>query len=79
MQDDGNLVIYDATNQPIWASNTNGIGPRPHHLVMQFDRNLVIYGSDGKPTWSTGTNIPWWTGLFSFGVKPDPLKVKQIT
>ena len=23
MQDDGNLVVYSATNQALWASNTN--------------------------------------------------------
>ena len=67
MQDDGNLVIYDTTNRPVWASNTYGQGPRPHRLVIQHDRNLVIYGNDGKPTWSTRTDIPWWHKIFSPG------------
>jgi hypothetical protein len=57
MQNDGNLVIYDAEGRATWASGTQGKGRSPFKLVMQTDRNLVIYDGTGVPTWSTGTNI----------------------
>ena len=54
MQDDGNLVMYDA-NGPVWASGTD---QHPGAvLVLQDDGNLVIYAPDGTPLWATGTNI----------------------
>jgi hypothetical protein len=57
MQDDGNLVIYDANGHATWASGTYGKGTGPFRLVMQADRNLVIYDAHGHATWATGTNI----------------------
>jgi hypothetical protein len=56
MQNDGNLVIYDANGNPTWASNTQFKGISPYKLIMQTDRNLVIYDGNGKPTWATATN-----------------------
>ncbi|XP_047131880.1 uncharacterized protein LOC124810920 [Hydra vulgaris] len=56
MQNDGNLVIYDAYNRATWASGTNQKGSKPHRLVMQTDGNLVIYDGINKPTWATSTN-----------------------
>lgn len=56
MQNDGNLVLYDANNDPIWSSDTyqeNGNGQ--YELVLQNDRNLVLYAKN--PLWSTSTNI----------------------
>lgn len=53
MQDDGNLVIYDAADAPLWAAGTHG-----HHgarLAIQDDGNVVIYARDGRPVWSTDT------------------------
>ena len=41
MQPDGNLVLYDAANQPRWATGTNGRAVT--HAIMQPDGNLVIY------------------------------------
>lgn len=56
MQGDGNFVIYDVNNRPIWASNTAwtkmDVG---HNLVLQDDGNLVIYHFDDV-IWATGTN-----------------------
>ena len=52
MQTDGNLVIYDNRNNPLWASNTNGENGN-YILILQKDRNLVIYS---HPIWATGTN-----------------------
>ncbi|MEQ1876925.1 MAG: hypothetical protein ABL958_09790 [Bdellovibrionia bacterium] len=51
-QGDGNLVVYDSTSGPIWASNTSG---SPGQLVMQGDGNLVIYAAGGNPIWATDT------------------------
>ena len=46
MQDDGNLVVYDADAQRVWASGTRSSGSR---LVVQDDGNVVIYA----PVWDT--------------------------
>ena len=40
MQPDGNLVLYDATNHPKWATGTNGRAAS--HVIMQPDGNLVV-------------------------------------
>jgi len=55
MQDDGNLVLYDAHQSPIWASNTWNKGSKPHHLVQQDDGNLVLYDAHRTATWSSNT------------------------
>ncbi|MHA5054766.1 hypothetical protein [Streptomyces sp. SD15] len=53
MQGDGNLVIYDAGAQPIWASQT--FDNPGSHLIVQGDGNVVIYRPDGTPIWATNT------------------------
>lgn len=54
VQSDGNFVLYNAANAPLWHTATNGNpGAR---LVMQSDGNLVIYTTVNKPLWSTGTS-----------------------
>jgi hypothetical protein len=66
MQGDGNLVLYNASGTPLWASGTAGMGSS--HLVMQDDGNLVVYrDSDGGVTWSSMTN----------GVGPSTLVVQN--
>ncbi|MGB4420680.1 MAG: hypothetical protein WBI29_02695 [Candidatus Saccharimonadales bacterium] len=55
MQYDGNLVLYDINNKPLWASRTNGRGGVI--LRMQYDGNLVIYTANNKSVWATGTNL----------------------
>jgi outer membrane protein assembly factor BamB len=54
MQSDGNLVEYDASNNPVWASGTSG-NPGAY-AVMQGDGNLVVYSSSNAPLFATGTN-----------------------
>jgi peptidoglycan/xylan/chitin deacetylase (PgdA/CDA1 family) len=54
MQGDGNLVVYDALNKPLWSASSNGKGGS--RVVMQGDGNLVIYRSDNTPVWHTQTN-----------------------
>jgi hypothetical protein len=54
-QKDCNLVVY-AGNQPLWASNTSGIGVCT--LAVQSDGNVVIYELSGAfwwPVWATNT------------------------
>eukprot|EP01015_Nassula_variabilis_P032726 TRINITY_DN76_c0_g1_i5.p1 TRINITY_DN76_c0_g1~~TRINITY_DN76_c0_g1_i5.p1 ORF type:complete len:335 (+),score=89.57 TRINITY_DN76_c0_g1_i5:66-1070(+) len=52
LQNDGNLVLYDIDNKPLWASNTfNG-----HRLTIQDDGNLVLYAEDGQVAWASNTD-----------------------
>jgi hypothetical protein len=54
MQGDGNLVAYDTSFQPRWASGTvNGA-----YLTMQSDGNLVEYDDHNQRIWETGTASP---------------------
>ncbi len=55
MQDDGNLVVYNQKNQPLWASDTNGKGTGPYNLYLQGDANLVIYDNNKTPIWASNT------------------------
>ena len=54
MQRDGNLVLYDARKNPLWASNTQG--QRVEKCMMQRDGNLVLYLYNGQPVWASNTN-----------------------
>ena len=53
MQNDGNFVLYDVNNKPVWASNTAG-NPGAY-LAVQEDGNLVVYNQGGNPLWATNT------------------------
>ena len=69
LQTDGNLVLYDAANQPKWATGTNGRAVT--HVIMQPDGNLVIYRRRA-PVWASDTqnvgagyfeiDLNTWTG-----------------
>jgi hypothetical protein len=54
-QGDGNLVLYDETWQPLWASHTENSVPGA--LVMQGDGNLVIYDGNGVAIWASRTSF----------------------
>ncbi|WP_244138735.1 MULTISPECIES: protease pro-enzyme activation domain-containing protein [Burkholderia] len=55
MQNDGNLVLYNATSgAAVWNSGTNG--NTGAYAVFQTDGNFVIYGTSGKPLWFSSTN-----------------------
>jgi len=59
MQQDGNLVLYDAKNPDDsvpWNTGTHNQGTGPYRLVLQGDNNLVIYDSSYAALWSTGTH-----------------------
>jgi hypothetical protein len=51
-QSDGNLVVYDITSHPVWATGTNGRG---FSCRFQGDGNLVVYDFFGNPLWASGT------------------------
>ena len=59
MQDDGNFVIYQATEtgeDPIWASGVwPGTGNGPYWAIMQDDGNFVVYQNNHAPIWATHT------------------------
>jgi hypothetical protein len=54
VQSDGNVSIYDQSNQPIWASNTDR-NPGAF-LSLQNDGNLVVYTSNRRPVFATNTS-----------------------
>ena len=49
-QGDGNLVLYDPSGTPMWASHTSGTAAG--FLAMQGDGNLVMYDAAGSPVWA---------------------------
>jgi hypothetical protein len=53
LQEDGNLVLYDQANQPVWATETDGQGVS--RATMQQDGNLVLYSPEGAPVWASDT------------------------
>jgi hypothetical protein len=62
LQTDGNLVLYDAANQPKWATGTSG---RPAtHVIMQPDGNLVIYNKKAARWHSDTWNVNARGGYF---------------
>ena len=50
LQYDGNFVIYNSSNKPLWNTETRDIS----RLVIQDDGNLVGYSDNGAS---------WWTGV----------------
>jgi surface antigen len=52
-QSDGNLVLYDYSNNPLWkdwkAGNTNAV------TLLQTDGNFVEYSAGNSALWYTGT------------------------
>ncbi|MFI1786486.1 hypothetical protein ACH40G_33920 [Streptomyces rubiginosohelvolus] len=45
MQQDGNLVVHNEQNKPIWAAMTFG---ENHRAIFQPDGNLVIHNGDDR-------------------------------
>jgi hypothetical protein len=53
MQHDGNFVLYDVTNKPLWAAN---VWAGDNQFVrLQDDGNMVIYDRDMHPHWDVNT------------------------
>jgi hypothetical protein len=56
MQNDGNVVLYDGTGNPLWSSQSAKDEPDPpYELVMKINGNLVLYDKHNNSIWSTGT------------------------
>jgi len=55
LKEDGNVLIYDIANKPLWASNTYNKGNGPYSMKMQDDGNLVVYDVNNEEIWSSGT------------------------
>ncbi len=51
MQTDGNLVIYDNNNVPLWASNTANVGVSPRRLILQNNGILAVVDATDIITW----------------------------
>jgi hypothetical protein len=52
MQTDGNLVLYAAHGQALWASNTRG--SKGDYAFMQVDGSLVVNSRSGRVLWRSG-------------------------
>ncbi len=62
LQGDGNLVLYKAGGQALWASHT--WGRSVSQAVMQGDGNFVLYGPTGA-LWSSDTwHVPGAAGSY---------------
>jgi hypothetical protein len=56
IQTDGNFVIYDSRNAPLWASNTDGKGP--HCVVLlQNSGDLTLLSPSGHCLWSSNSRF----------------------
>jgi len=55
LQHDGNFVLYDASQRPLWSTGGATIGHSDAWLIVQNDGNVVIYSGGGVPLWDTGT------------------------
>lgn len=51
---DGNLVLYDENDIPMWASSTSASSPG--RAVMQTDGNFVVYDNSSASLWASGTS-----------------------
>lgn len=54
LQGDGNLVLYNSANSPLWASNT--MNNNVAQIAMQTDGNMVMMDTGNQQIWSTGTS-----------------------
>lgn len=54
-QEDGNLIVYDSNNRPLWATETYQFGNRADTLKFHPNGNLILY-QKGEPIWSTQTS-----------------------
>lgn len=57
LQEDGNFVLYNSANQPLWATNTYSFFDRADTLKFLPNGNLVLY-HQGRSVWSTNTQAP---------------------
>jgi hypothetical protein len=53
LQEDGNVVIYDTNNTPLWFTNTVHVSGAV--FVMEADGNLVVRDGQNVVRWQSGT------------------------
>jgi hypothetical protein len=53
LQQDGNAVLYEQEDSPVWASGTDGQDVST--AAMQEDGNFVLSTPSGDPVWATDT------------------------
>jgi NTE family protein len=66
MQRDGNLVMYDESLNPLWASNSS---KQDAHLKVSVDGTVSIY-SGAETLWSVGASAP---------LPPGPQPIRTLT
>lgn len=62
LQSDGNLVLYNSYNSPIWSTETMGYFDakyyssryKPVSLILENDGSLSLYSSTGERSWNSG-------------------------
>jgi hypothetical protein len=57
LQTDGNLVLYDATNRPLWDAGT--VNRAGSEVCIENSGNLIIKDLNGNKIWETGTELSW--------------------
>ncbi|MFI6446750.1 polymorphic toxin-type HINT domain-containing protein [Kitasatospora sp. NPDC050543] len=55
MQDDGNFVVYDSSNNALWESRTWAGGGSGYFAVVQDDGNFTVYAPGWQSRWSANT------------------------
>jgi DNA-binding beta-propeller fold protein YncE len=54
MEDNGNLVLYDTNDQPMWkCCDYNGGGTAPYTITMRDDGNLIITDNNNNTRWQS--------------------------
>lgn len=57
IQNNGNIVLFDARKFMFWNSVTGGKGKPPYKLTMQNDGNLVLTDGNNLIFWATWTKL----------------------
>lgn len=53
MQNDGDLVLYDEIETPLWSSKTDYDGDGGEYAICQDDGNFAVYATNDTLLWST--------------------------
>ncbi|KAG2491553.1 hypothetical protein HYH03_010122 [Edaphochlamys debaryana] len=61
LQEDGNMLLTDATGQRMWQSRTAGRGTAPFRLCMQDNGTLALYDAGERAIWDHGDG--WHPGF----------------
>ena len=67
LQHDGNFVMYNKYNYPIWATNSYGTNDISRYIIFETDNNLCMY--------SNSPNQVRWCSMSNFGVTGSNARV----